>query len=96
MKPIEPGCLAMIVSSKFPQELGLIVQVIKQVDGPVVAPDGYRWNSKPGSWLVGYREPMPACLGGPLSMYATYRYDGLLRIDGHEPETRQEKREVTA
>jgi hypothetical protein len=84
MKPIEPGCLCVVIRS-FCGHQGKTLTVIKQVDQPTDVEDisgqwwetdkdlSCSWDSSP-CWPESY----------------------LMRIDGHEPETQDVPEELTA
>lgn len=95
MKPIVPGCLCVIIGSKSAPELnGVCVEVIRKVSSDEASrlflSRKYEW------WEVDRDIPLTAASGMVINYLPFCPTNHLLRIDGHEPETQQEKREVTA
>lgn len=82
MKPIEPGCLVMIISSDNPELVGMTGTVIGRNEAPFTSPDG-RVVEGAGWWDVDADHEYLICR--PAS--------SLLRIDGSEDESLETERE---
>jgi len=92
MKPIEPGCLAMIVSCGVREDLGKTVVVGNYIGKPNIKisndPRLHQcWEvSPPVAWIIG---------GSRVKRRPVCPEAALLRIDGYETE-QDVKQEVTA
>ena len=88
MKPIEPGCLAVVIRSKVESRIGTTVTVIGRTpkDRLLMEADG-SFHSSLGCWDV---DPGYLADNG---LYWSARESSLLRIDGGEDESVEEQQE---
>lgn len=91
MKPIEPGCLALVIEAKNREHIGMTVRVVDKVpQGHVYWAGDYLTASNIEHWAIDTGSCSPHG-GGWIAQERS-----LLRIDGHEPATSKEEEEMTA
>lgn len=84
MKPIEPGCRAIIVKSAFPSNLGKVVTVVTH--DPHCA--------RGLIWEVECKDPLEGCAPGKTpgwNLRSWCRTECLMRIDDYAPEGMNEQ-----
>ena len=82
MKPIEAGCLCLIIQAENPEHVGENVVAVR-VNKPLTEEYGET------IWMVDGGAPPPTSAGW------CSKEAWLLRIDGHEPETQDVPEELT-
>lgn len=97
MKPIEPGCLCLVVGCyEHPEDLGKSVTAIRYLPpGDHFTPEVNGW-CEGNSWLCQSPEITSRPGGDGTKGFALYDPKHLRRIDGHEPEqATEQKKEVS-
>lgn len=97
MKPIEPGCLAIIKTGAL---AGTPVNVIDRAPKPRgnMMPNGITTVGGLGKWICDVSKPMRATYDDGSSRYVrmgVIHERHLLRIDNYQPETTETEQEVT-
>lgn len=85
IKPIEVGCMAIIVRSQFPENVGVPVTVVTH--DPLDA-NGYIWEVEAAEGINGAPGGLSSLKTKAKNVWCMA--DELLRIDGHDPDLLKE------
>lgn len=83
LKPIEPGCMALILKGRPASNIGKVVQVKSWAPAGNSRYKGYQVESKNGGWIVEGEGVLSHA--GRSTGIGLYQSNSLMRIDGHEP-----------